>query len=92
MKAAAAGTLIESPLFDARARARTARARAHARTGAGSASGGPRSCSPTSVFETVDAVVRDGQVRNVDLSDPDAATTVQMVLEDVIWRGPDVIR
>jgi hypothetical protein len=44
------------------------------------------------VFATVDAVVRDGEIRNVDLADPHAAVTVQMVLENVIWRGRDVIR
>ena len=44
------------------------------------------------LLETIDAVVRDGQIRNVDLSDPKAARTVRMVLENVVWRARDVVR
>ena len=91
MKEAAAGTLVESPLF-IRPHELGPAEPDRTRVPGGISLWGGQELLTDVLFETVDAVVRDGQIRNVDLSDPDAATTVQMVLEDVIWRGRDVIR
>ena len=91
MKAAAAGTLPDSPLF-IRPHELGPPEPGHTRVPGGISLWGGQELLTDVVFETVDAVVRDGEIRNVDLSDADVARTVQMVLEDVIWRGRDVIR
>jgi hypothetical protein len=91
MKAAIEGTLPELPLFVRRDELGPPEP-GHTRVPRGISLWGDQELLTDVVFETVDAVVRDGPIRNVDLADPDAARTVQMVLEDVIWRGPDVVR
>jgi hypothetical protein len=91
MKAAAAGTLPQTPLF-LRPHELGPAEPGRTRVPGGISLWGGQELLTDVVFETVDAVVRDGKINNVDLSDPDAASTVQMVLEDVIWRGRDVIR
>jgi hypothetical protein len=91
IKAAAEGTLPPFPLF-LREGEMGPPEPGHTRVPGGISLWGGQEVLTDAVFATIDAVVRDGEIRDVDLADPDAALTVQMVLANVIWRGRDVIR